>query len=103
MDQSELILATRAECGKVSSTEELADADILREQIYILRRISARITDKKLRSFLGEADEREYDVHENTVRVQKVYPSGSGDLLTSLGTHHRAGGINNAEEYYLFP
>ena len=103
MISADLISAVRSECGKVSNDEELEDTDIPREEGYILKRISARITDKRLRNFLSVEDQREYDVHADTIRVQKVFPIGSEELLTSLGTHHRGESLNDAEEYYLFP
>jgi len=104
MTPAELYAACRAECGKIASEEELADADILRASDYILKRIDEQITDKKLRSFTGVADEREYSPHENTVRVQRVYPSDTQDADNMiLGSHHKGEFDPDAEEYYLFP
>lgn len=104
MEESELITAVRAACGKVSSDEELEDADIIREGGWILQKIDERITDRKLRSFTGTKDEREYDAHENTVRVPKVYPYDSriSDTVFS-GTQHGAVADPETSEYYLFP
>jgi len=104
MEEAALITAVRAACGKVSASEELEDTDITREGGWILKRIDEKITDKKLRSFTGVKDEREYSPHDNTVRVQRVY---SSDTLESdavvLGTHHKAEFDPDASEYYLFP
>ncbi len=75
MTDAELRLAVNAECGKVASELELANADIDREGGYILQRIDERITDKRLRSFVGTINIREYSPHADTVRVTKVYPS----------------------------
>jgi len=77
MTSVELALAVNAECGKIQSELELASADIAREGGYILQRIDERITDRRLRSFVGTIDIREYSPHANTVRVIKVYPSDS--------------------------
>jgi len=104
MENSELTAAVRAECGKVTAEEELDNSDITREGEWILKRIDERITDKKLRSFTGTTDEREYDPHANTVRVQKVYPSDTtlSDTI-ELGSHHKAASDPDTSEYYNFP
>ena len=80
MTEEELIASVRARCGKVSiAMGELDDADITREGNWILKKIAERITVKKIRSITSEANEREYDVADETLRVQKVYPPGSID------------------------
>lgn len=104
MEGDVLVTAIKSECGKITSSEELHDDDILRQSEYILRRIDERITDRKLRSFDSIKDEREYDPHADTVRVQKVYPSDTSDSNTmTLGTHHKEVTDPEASEYYLFP
>lgn len=104
MEQAELIKATRAECGKVTATEELEDEDVVREANWILKRIDERIVDRKLRFFESTNGEREYDVHADTVRVQKVFPSDTQiEELMELGTHHSSDIDPDAEDYYLFP
>ncbi len=75
MTDVELRKAVKAECGKIQSDTELASDDIDREGGYILQRIDERITDRKLRSFVGTIAIREYSPHADTVRVIKVYPS----------------------------
>ena len=104
MDDSELVAAVRAGCGKVESEEELDDKDIIRESGFILKRIDERITDRVLRYVESIANEREYDPHANTVRVQKVYDS---DTLVSdtmvLGSHHREEFDPDTSEYYSHP
>lgn len=104
MEDSELIAAVRAECGKVDDTATLGDADVLREGNWILKRIDEKVTDSKVRSFDGIKDEREYDPHDNTVRVQRVFPS---DTVTSdtvvLGSHHKEAFDPEASDFYLWP
>jgi len=75
MTPEELQLAVKSECGKIQSDTELDNDDIAREGGYMLVRIDEKITDKRLRSFVGVANQREYDPHADTVRVIKVYPS----------------------------
>jgi len=104
MEESELIAAVRAQCGKITNDEELGDADVIREGNWILKRIDERITDRKKRFFTGEKDESEYSPDDNTVRVQKVFPYGTleSDSLV-LGTHHQEEADPDASEEYLFP
>lgn len=104
MEDDVLITAIKSECGKVTATEELDNDDIIRQAGFILKRIDERITDRRLRYFEGEKDEREYAPHADTVRVQKVYPSDTQESDTmELGTHHREAVDPDASEYYLFP
>ena len=105
MEDSELIVAVRAQCGKVTNDEELGDADVLREGSWILRRIDERITDRRKRSFIGVKDESEYDPDDNTVRVQKVFPYGTleSDSSMVLGSHHSVEDDPDVSEEYLFP
>lgn len=104
MEDDVLITAIKSECGKVTATEELDNDDIIRQANYILKRIDERITDRRLRSFDGVKDEREYSPHADTVRVQKVYPSdtqGSDSMI--LGTHHKQQFDPDVSEYYSHP
>lgn len=104
MEESDLYAAVRAGCGKIEGNEELEDIDILRESVFIMKRIDERITDRVLRYFEGEINVREYDPHANTVRVQKVYDSDTLESDTMvLGSHHREEFNPDTSEYYLFP
>jgi len=104
MTENELISAVRSRCGKVSNTEELSDDDITREGGWILDRICERITDKVLRYFTGTKDQREYSPHENTVRVQKVYPPEVYDsYFASLGTHKETANLSDPVDFYYWP
>jgi len=99
-----LILAVRAECGKVvSGSGELDDADINRQYPWILNIIADRITIKVLRSFTTVANQRTYAVNSTTRRVVKVYPPGTIDEnVLDLGD--RIVGIYaEGNEYYNFP
>jgi len=92
MTPEKLRLAVNSECGKIQSDIELDNDDIDREGGYMMVRIDEKITDKRLRSFVGEANVREYDPHADTVRVTKVYPSDTQlDDKLVLGSHHSAG------------
>jgi len=92
MTPEELRLAVNSECGKIQSDTELDNDDIDREGGYMMVRIDEKITDKRLRSFVGVADQREYDPHADTVRVAKVYPSDTQlDDKLVLGSHHSVG------------
>ena len=105
MTPAELIIAVRSSCGKVESDTELEDTDITREGNWILKIIDERIVDKKLRSFTGVANEREYSVHDNTVRVQKVFPydSYTEDTMFSGSPYGPAISSTGVSENFLFP
>lgn len=106
MTPEALELAVKAECGKIQSDTELDSNDISREGVFILKRIDERITDKRLRSFAGKADVREYSPHADTVRVIKVYPSDTQfDDQMVLGTHCAQSFDASAgvDERYLWP
>lgn len=80
MTDAELIIAVRARCGKVTSgMGELDDADITREGGWILKKIAERITVKCHRYITSVANQREYDVADETLRVQELFPTGSVD------------------------
>jgi len=111
MTSEELELAVKSECGKIQSDTELDNDDIAREGGYMMVRIDEKITDKRLRCFVGVANEREYSPHDDTVRVTKVYPSDTQlDDKLVLGSHHSAGsGLGGADlddsiiDPYLWP
>ena len=77
MTDINLITAVRAALGKLpeTNTVDIENEDILREAAFILSRISSHITKKVLRSITTEAGTRDYDVDENTRRVQAVLSS----------------------------
>jgi hypothetical protein len=105
MEDSELVAAVRAECGKVNDDETLDNADVLRESNWILKRIDEKITDRKVRSFLSEADEREYSPHDNTVRVQRVFPFDTlgSDPMNFGSQYGRTVFDPEASDFYLWP
>jgi len=102
MEASNLYAAVRAEVGKVSNTIELEDADILRESGYILTKIAERIPSKALRYITSIANQREYDVNANTMRVQKVFVWDTMDEnIMVLGGYRIS--IDEPNEYVEFP
>jgi len=104
MTDAELIIAVRAECGKVTNTKELEDTDLTREGIWIISAIAEKLPVKKLRSFVSEAYEREYAAHANTTRVQRVIQPGVIDrALLDLGDPIVVAGEFSSNEYYNFP
>ena len=105
MEDGELIAAVRSECGKVDDSDTLGDADVLRESNWILKRIDEKITDRIVRSFDGKADQREYDPDDNTVRVQKVFPSDTlgSDPMNFGPQYGRAVFDPEASDFYLWP
>jgi len=108
MTDEQLQVAVNAACGKIESVIELATDDIDREGAYILQRIDERITDRKLRSFVGVLNQREYSPHADTVRVIKVYPSDTQlDNRLILGAASASGGNADLDDSvidsYLWP
>lgn len=104
MEIQELHKAVRAELGKIptDNTVDIEPADILREADYILREIGTFLPEKVLRFITSVAQEPLYDVHDNTMRVQKVYRWDTIDedlmKLGSISTDEA-----DASEYYNFP
>lgn len=107
MTEADVISAVRFRCGKITEAMgELDDDDIVQENTWILRKIADRIQIKKLRSFTGEEDEREYDVHADTLRVQKVFQWDENENETYLNDPDKTGypiGSYDADEYYNWP
>ena len=102
MTDADLIRAVRAECGKVENEIEIDDIDVIREGGFILSKIADRITEKAVRYITSEANEREYDVHVNTIRVQEVFKwDGMDEEMMKLGSPTIEG--TGANEYYDFP
>lgn len=102
MDASNLYAAVRAEIGKVSNVSEIADADILRESGYILDRIAEMIPTKAIRYVTSVANQREYDVNANTVRVQKVFLWDTVDENVMVLGGYRIE-VDEPNEYVEFP
>lgn len=104
MTSSELRSSVRRKCGKVVNTAELADTDIDEEGSWILRKIADRVTVKVLRNVTSVANQREYDVHANTVRVSNVY-SWTEIESDLLDIENKNIIVDEAEssEYYNFP
>ena len=104
MTESDLISVVRAECGKVTNIEELEDTDIIKQSEFILTRIAEKVVDREVRYITSEKDVREYDVHDNTIRVQGVIPSDTQSLNTmELGSGGSAEFNPDAGEYYNWP
>ena len=107
MDNTDLVNAVRADCGKVTNTTELTDTDITREGGYVLGRISDRIPVKKLRSFTSVKDQRAYSAETTTLRVQIVFPYSVVNDCQSLWGGNLGipcvSGLMSANEYYNFP
>ena len=75
MTEKELIDAVRAECGKITvAQDEVDDPDIIRYGQKILKLIGEKITVKTVRYITSTADEREYAVPSEVLRVQQVFP-----------------------------
>lgn len=105
MTDSELTSNVRMMCGKVTSTSELADADIVTVSVWILNKIGQRITVRRVRSItlLATQPEGGYDVHDDCIRVKDVITPGEvDDNLLDLGSHKIATG-SDASDYYNWP
>jgi len=75
MTEQELIDAVRAECGKITvAMDEVDDPDIIRYGQKILKIMGEKITVKTVRYITSEADEREYAVPSDVLRVQQIFP-----------------------------
>jgi len=100
--ESDLIAAVRAGCGKVAGAIELADADIQREEAFILNRIAETIPVKTLRYITSTAYVSDYDVNVATVNVRKVFQwdSVDNDLMVLGG--YKADEVDR-DELYNFP
>jgi len=100
--ESDLIITVRAECGKVASVVELADADIQREEVFILNRIAETIPIKTLRYITSLANVSDYDVNVATANVRKVFQwSGIDNELLVLGGYKADEA--DRDELYNFP
>jgi len=103
MTDADLIAQTRVMCGKFDNSKELADADILTASVWILKKIGDWIHVRALRYITSVANQREYAVHEDCVRVKRVYPAGSIDEnLLELGSH-KVAEDSTASDYYNSP
>lgn len=103
MEEAELIAAARVKCGKLTNTKELGDTDITSEGAKILRKIAEWITIRVHRYITSEADVRDYDTHENTIRVPKVFRWDEAGNQNTMVLGSSIGGEEEAIENYVFP
>lgn len=103
MTDAELATEVRTELGKLpaSNTEDIVDADIVREAGHILERINSRITKKVLRSVTSTAtNQRDFDVNAATLRVQEVLTSDEvEELKLKLGSYIIREEVGSSEDY----
>lgn len=103
MESADLIAAVRMKCGKLNNTKELGDTDITLQGTWILSKIADWITIRKIRSITSVANQRDYDVNENTVRVTKVFQwDVAADENTMVLGGYRVTEVQ-ASEGYNFP
>lgn len=104
MNTNDLVKAVRAQLGKLPEDNliDIHNDDIFRESNYILSEIGTFLPEKVLRFITSTEQVALYDVHENTMRVQKVYQWDTIDedlmRLGSISTDE-----TGANEYYDFP
>jgi hypothetical protein len=108
MTSANLIAYVRARIGKLVGSAEIEDADITNESVHVLSNIAEWIPVKKLRSITSVANQRSYDVHADTKRVQKVFLWGSVSQnpereLFDFSGGDRVTGNQSVQEYYNFP
>lgn len=104
MDSADLIVQVRAECGKVASTDELADVDITNEADNIISIIAERLPQKVLRYITSTINVRQYSTHANTKRIQIVFPEDGVDVnILDLGNEIVSGLGLGIDEDYNFP
>ena len=100
MEETDLIAQVRMMCGKFDNPKELADADILIASVWILGKIGDWITVESLEFITSVANQREYTVDDDCIRVRRVFPSGSIDEdLLQLGTYKVASDTVSSDYY----
>lgn len=106
MTEAKLIANTRLMCGKVSSTSELADADVVTVSSWILNKIAEHITVRRVRSITLESTQPEggYDVHASCTRVKGILQSGEVDPnLLNPGSDYKTALDVDGSDYYNWP
>lgn len=104
MEAADLYTAVRAELGKLPPANiiDIENTDILRESNYILSEIATFLPKRVLRYITSTLQVALYDVHADTMRVQKVYQWDTIDEdLMKLGAIARDEA--DSSEYYNFP
>lgn len=106
MTEADLLLAVRATTSSKSNMDELLDDDIKRHYDWILKRIGTKISIRNLRYITSVANQRDYSVPNEVLRVIRLFKwdSSYSNYMTTnnLGGSHRPDSYNG-NEYYNFP
>ena len=105
MDQTALVLAVRTRLGKLISANivDIEDTDIIRDTNTILEKINSCMKKKVIQHIVTEANVREYDVEDETIRVQEIISASEvSELQMKLG-NTIIGNEESADENYNFP